>query len=270
MKKSNRRTFFLRLLGGFGVLLSGAWIFRRSILKGLFFNAEFDTSLLNAAPTKTSDYCILTSQQTDGPFFFPSPQRRNIVEDRSGKNLSLQFQVIKHPDCQPLKDAVVEIWHCDAEGTYSGYPEEITHDIWKEAMFMKDHAKTVNGEIHVDPVNDNRFLRGRQTSDSEGWVYFDTIFPGWYEGRVPHVHVKVITSENEQMSTQFYFDPKLCKEIYTTVAPYDKYGDSPIQLKNDMVLAQGKKADGLMLTVASDPTNTNQLSASAKIGIAAA
>lgn len=267
MQRSNRRNFFLKALAGLGVVVSGAWIFRRNIIKSLFFNGDFDAEQLKVAPSISDNYCVLTSRQVEGPFFFPAPDRRNLVEDRKGVPLSLKFQVISHPDCTPVPGAVVEIWHCDAEGTYSGYPEEITHDIWKTAMFLGKNGQERDGQIHVDPINDTRFLRGRQSTDAEGWVAFDTIFPGWYEGRVPHVHLKVVTADQKQLMTQFYFDTELCNEIYTTHPPYDQYGVCPMQFEKDIVLFQGENADGLLLQIAKDETRPGALQGAAKIGM---
>lgn len=265
--KRSRRSFFLKTLAGIGVVLSGTWIFRRSIIKNLFFNGNFNTENLKAAPSALDDYCILTSRQVEGPFFFPAPERSNLIEDREGQALSLQFQVINHPDCTPVSGAVVEIWHCDAEGTYSGYPEEVSHDLWKTALFLGKNGTDRNGQLHVDPVNDNRFLRGRQNTDSDGWVNFETIFPGWYEGRVPHVHVKVTTPEQQELMTQFYFDSQLCDEIYTSQAPYNKYGVCPMKMENDIVLDQGEHADGLLLKIAKDGDRPDSLKGVAKIGM---
>jgi hypothetical protein len=35
------------------------------------------------------------------------------------------------------------------------------------------------------------FLRGIQTTNSDGNVTFTTIYPGWYQGRATHIHVEV-------------------------------------------------------------------------------
>lgn len=264
MNKNTRRKFIQRTLGGLGIGIVGVWIFRRPILNNLFFNADFNPKLLNTAPSNIDDLCILTTKQAEGPFFFPSPERIDIREDREGQKLELKFQVLRHDDCQPIEGAIVDIWHCDAEGTYSGYPEEITHDVWKSALFIEKNSRDKNGEIHVDPVNDNRFLRGRQTSDKEGWVSFKTILPGWYVGRVPHIHASIITSEKDKLMTQFYFDPDLCNKIYTSQTPYDQYGESPMKFENDIVLADNDEANGLLLNVNSEGQT---LTALAKIGI---
>jgi len=267
MKKSNRRKFLFGSLGGLGVGLLGGWIFRRSIIRKLVFDGDFDTSLLNAAPIAGDDFCVLTSRQVEGPVYFPSPERRDIREDREGLPFDLEFQVVRYPDCTPVPGAVVEIWHCDAEGRYSGYPEEIFRDVWETLLFGIKHGKMTDGEMHIDPTTKDRFLRGLQRTDENGWVRFTTVFPGWYEGRVPHVHAKILLGANEELNTQFYFDTDYCNRIYTTQAPYDKYGEFPVSMKDDIVLAENPTADGLLLKVEGEPAPGQALKASARIGI---
>ncbi len=254
-------------MGTLGAGLLGAWIFRRLIIRKLIFDGDFDTSLLNAAPTAEDELCVLTSQQVEGPVYFPSPERRDIRDGREGLPFELEFQVVSYPDCTPVEGAVVEVWHCDAEGLYSGYPEEIFRDVWETFLFAARHGETQNGEMHIAPVNKDQFLRGLQRTDENGWVRFTTIFPGWYEGRAPHIHAKIFLGANEQLNTQFYFDKDFCNRIYTTQAPYDKYGEFTLQLKDDVVLASNPTADGLLLNVRAADGNPQLVKASVKLGI---
>lgn len=270
MGKNSRRKFILRIFGGLGITVLLAWFFRRPIIRNLVFNGDFNPDLLGEAPSDIDDHCVLTSTQAEGPFYFPSPHRRDMSEDRKGQKLALKFQVLRHEECTPIEGAIVDLWHCDAEGTYSGYPEEITHDVWKSALFLVKNGTNENGEIHVDPVNDNRFLRGRQTSDQDGWVKFETIFPGWYDGRVPHIHAKIIVNENEQLLTQLYFNPELYDQIYTSQAPYDLYGKCPLKFDDDIVLGENDEANGLVLKIKPQKDGNKALEAIAKIGIKSA
>jgi protocatechuate 3,4-dioxygenase beta subunit len=86
--------------------------------------------------------------------------------------------------CEPLAGAHVDLWHADATGLYSD-----------EAML---HTR---GE---------RFLRGYQVTDMTGAARFTTIFPGWYPGRTPHIHVKIRTYSHGDVTntfvSQLYFD----------------------------------------------------------------
>ena len=88
--------------------------------------------------------------------------RSDIREDRKGKELMLRFRIANAADCKPVEGAIVELWHCDADGVYSGYPEDLAHDLWGTARFIRFSDK------HVDPVNERRFLRGAQTTNANG------------------------------------------------------------------------------------------------------
>ncbi len=221
---------------------------------------------LTTAPGTEGELCVLTSRQVEGPFYFPSPERKDIREDRKGKDMNLRLQVLRSPDCSPLEGAIVEIWHTDAEGIYSGYPQEIAHDMWKTFVFMGKNGKKINGEYHADPVENSRFLRGLQRTDADGWVEFNTIFPGWYEGRVPHIHFKIFIGEQEHLTAQFYFDPEFQNSVYTSVAPYNKHGKCPLTFQNDIALAASTETvEGLLLKP--EWSEDQALEVSARIGV---
>jgi len=40
------------------------------------------------------------------------------------------------------------------------------------------------------------WLRGIVQTDEDGIAEFETIVPGWYSGRAPHIHIKVIIRGN--------------------------------------------------------------------------
>src|ERR687887_2616911 len=66
--------------------------------------------------------CVLTPEQTDGPYYIPKEKvRRNITEGRPGTPLTLRFQVVSASTCKPIKGAAVDVWHADAAGIYSGF-----------------------------------------------------------------------------------------------------------------------------------------------------
>jgi protocatechuate 3,4-dioxygenase beta subunit len=133
--------------------------------------------------------CPLTPRQTEGPFYFdPRLVRREIKEGRPGVGLQLRLQVVGAGDCSPAPRARVEIWHCDSAGAYSGYRSERSA-----------------GE---------RWLRGTQFADAQGVVAFETLYPGWYEGRAPHVHCKVLTPDGREVTSQIYFPDTVSDEVY--------------------------------------------------------
>jgi protocatechuate 3,4-dioxygenase beta subunit len=110
--------------------------------------------------------CVLTPEQEEGPFHIDLAQvRQDIVEDRPGVPLALALTVVDSDTCEPIRDAAVDIWHCDALGVYSGEPSEGSE-----------------GET---------YLRGIQLTDGNGLAEFATIYPGQYPGRTTHIHLKV-------------------------------------------------------------------------------
>jgi len=110
--------------------------------------------------------CVLTPEQDEGPFYIDLARvRRDIVEDRPGVPLALALTVVDANTCKPIRDAAVDVWHCDALGVYSGEPSE-------------GSAGTT-------------YLRGIQLTDGNGRAEFATVYPGQYPGRTTHIHVKV-------------------------------------------------------------------------------
>jgi len=134
--------------------------------------------------------CTLTPQQTEGPYWFDARQvRRDITEGKPGIPLRLLLRVVSASTCLPIPNALAEIWHCDAAGIYSGYS-----------------AQGTAGQT---------FLRGIQTSDPDGIVEFQTIYPGWYRGRTTHIHFKVHLGNQTLVTAQLYFAESISSTIYT-------------------------------------------------------
>ncbi len=260
MGKISRRNFIFGGLGIIGVGGAGLWFGKnaifRAVIPRMFSN---DASKVTAAPAVGEELCVLTAKQVEGPFFIASPVRSDIREDRKGKQLDLKLQVVNAEKCTPVEGAVVELWHCDAVGGYSGYPEELAHDPFGTMMLVG------KGEHHVGPVNEKRFLRGAQKTDSEGIAAFTTIVPGWYEPRTPHIHFKVLFEDKAQLTSQFYFDPEFTTKVFTSTEPYKQFGESPYTLANDTVINKDPEATGLVLKPEWNPDGP--LSASARIGI---
>lgn len=265
-QKSSGRRKFLIGIGALGIGGVAAWFMRRPIVKRLIFTGDFKPELLTSAPSMNDDVCVMTSRQAEGPFYYPSTERTDVTEDRVGQPFELRLQVTRYPECTPVEGALVDIWHCDADGVYSGYPEEITRDVWETLVFALKNGTMEDDQLHVDPVNDSRFLRGMQKTDSEGWVTFNTIVPGWYEGRVPHIHARVVVSKQEQLTTQFYFREEVLNEIYTTVEPYNKHGICPMSFESDVVLAEGN-AEGLLLEIDTEVSGDGTYTSVGRIGI---
>ncbi|MDP4025478.1 intradiol ring-cleavage dioxygenase [Methylobacterium sp. NEAU 140] len=144
--------------------------------------------------------CWLTPQAVEGPFYRdPKLVRSDIREGRPGVPLRLALRVIEAGRCAPVAGARVDVWHCDAQGLYSGYPGQ--------------------GETGADTTGQT-FLRGSQTTDAAGRAGFDTIYPGWYPGRATHVHVKVFLDARTMLTGQIYFPDALSEFLYARVPAY--------------------------------------------------
>jgi protocatechuate 3,4-dioxygenase beta subunit len=142
--------------------------------------------------------CVLTPEAMEGPFYFdPKLVRSDITEGKQGAPLSVTLQIVEPNDCVPIPDARVDLWHADGEGLYSGYERQETG--------------SAKGET---------FLRGTQFSGAGGEVRFDTIYPGWYPGRTPHIHFKVFVDDRSVITGQLYFPDPMTKQVYATISPY--------------------------------------------------
>ena len=170
--------------------------------------------------------CVLTPQATEGPFYFdPNQIRQDIVEDRVGAPLRMAVRVMRmDEDCAPLKDALVDLWHADAGGLYSGY----------------------SGQIGGQDTSGRTFLRGIQVTDSNGLALFDTIYPGWYPGRTVHIHFKVHYREHAYVTSQFYFPDDFTDRVYSRT-PYSDRPARTTRNSNDSLL-RGDPAERRLLT----------------------
>ena len=87
---------------------------------------------------------------------------------------------------------------------------------------------------HVEPTDNSTFLRGVQQADSNGEAVFQTIFPGWYGERTPHIHFKVFVEDKNCYTGEVYFEDSLTDEIIAKgVKPYSNR-DSTNKTTNDL------------------------------------
>ena len=151
-----------------------------------------------AKGTPGEDCYVLTSETVEGPYYIDADKiRRDVTEDREGIPLLLHLTVIDAVTCAPIRDAAVDIWHCDAAGVYSGY-EDLGNGGGGPAPTGEPPTGSPTGAPpggnpggHQEPTDDTRYLRGTWKTDRHGHVTFRTVFPGWYRGRCVHIHTKV-------------------------------------------------------------------------------
>jgi len=148
----------------------------------------------------TGNACKLTTEVTEGPYYFdPGLVRTDIREDRPGIPMRLRLQVAT-ADCRPVESARVDIWHCDAQGNYSGYSSQ-------------------GSDRRVD-TSAQTFLRGTQMTGSAGVAAFQTIYPGWYASRTVHIHFKVFLGAAQVLTGQIFFPDALSQYIFENAPAY--------------------------------------------------
>lgn len=198
--------------------------------------------------------CLLTSTQVDGPYHIPgTDDRRDVRSGKAGIDLVLRMQVVDAGACEPVSGVRMEIWSCDAQGNYSGHPD-VDPNVPPGAGGARGRpggggAPAGEGRRgrsaagfpgggraggHREPTGPKRFLRGSQTANDRGEVEFLTIYPGWYNPRAVHVHVKVHLGEQELLTTQLYFPDDLTDSIHQTEAYQSRY-PTPFTNSNDRV-----------------------------------
>lgn len=172
--------------------------------------------------------CLPTVRLTSGPYYaLGSQNRSDLREDRPGVPLRLSFTVLDDYWCTPVPGATVDVWHSDADGIYSGVVNEFF-----------DHTTLQLGEEKVD-TRGRSFLRGHQISDGEGPVEFTTIYPGWYSGRLSHIHVRALMARRADwnaMMTQLFLPPEIDRFVYGEAEAYRGRGQNPMTLERDLVL----------------------------------
>src|SRR5262245_9058600 len=97
----------LAWLGGIGVL---------AFLPGCGGGSKAATTAAAGTTAGTAPGCVLMRELTEGPYYLDLDLvRSDITEDRDGASLALRVHVVDASTCEPMKDAAVDVWHCDAE-----------------------------------------------------------------------------------------------------------------------------------------------------------
>ncbi|NOT40161.1 MAG: intradiol ring-cleavage dioxygenase [Alphaproteobacteria bacterium] len=132
-----------------------------------------------------------TPRQTEGPFYpvdwsgdidSDLVRVQGVAADALGQVAQVMGRVLDARG-NPVGDAIVEIWQCDAHGRYR-HPGDVS-------LFGS--------------ARDQRFQgRGRAAVASDGSYRFRTIRPVAYSGRAPHIHFRVKRGGREVLTTQLY------------------------------------------------------------------
>jgi protocatechuate 3,4-dioxygenase beta subunit len=179
--------------------------------------------------------CTMAKEETQGPYWFDVDQiRTDLREDRPGTPLLLAVRAHDLSACSngaaptPIPNSVVEIWHCDAGGEYSGFETGAAGGSGAGGPGGRGSGETSDGsyssgDTEATTTDDGTYLRGAQVADAHGVVQFTTVYPGWYRGRTVHIHLKLHVNRQTVVTTQLYFDEAVNDAVFAT-APYDERG----------------------------------------------
>lgn len=188
--------------------------------------------------------CLLQPEVTQGPYYVDGESiRSDVTEDQRGVPLFLDIQFVDTSTCEPVPAVLVDLWHCNSTGVYSGV------------------SASGNGNSN-DTTNLNAtFLRGIQQTDINGVVQFESVFPGHYTGRATHIHVMTHAMGNTTIRTngtildsaangtthashvgQLFFDQDLISKVEAT-EPYTSNTQDITPNSEDSIL--GQEADSV-------------------------
>ena len=180
---------------------------------GIWKASEADAAGPNAVSSGLVT-CVLSPEMTEGPYYVAADAkiRKDIRAGQPGTPLALKLGVANVASCKPVKGAAVDIWHASAAGVYSD-------------------------EQQNDTVGQT-FLRGVQKTNANGIATFTTIYPGWYQGRTVHIHVKVHISGNVVHTGQLFFNDALTDVVFKR-SPYASRPNRTTRNANDSIYING-------------------------------
>ncbi len=184
--------------------------------------------------------CVVAPELTEGPYYLDVNLERSDIRPNTGDGAVAEGAVLElgwlvsqvdGEACLPLEGAIVDVWHCDALGVYSG----------------------VQGSAGTD------FLRGFQRTDASGAATFTTVYPGWYSGRAVHIHFKIRTDPDAEagfeFTSQLFFDDALSEQVYAS-GVYASKGPQDRPNSSDSIFNESGGATLLAVTQDGDTYKT--------------
>jgi protocatechuate 3,4-dioxygenase beta subunit len=217
-------------------------------------SSDTGTSTGGTSGGTSSGTCIANAEETAGPYpgdgsntvngavsnvLAESGVVRSDIRSSFGSSttvapgvpLTLTLSVVNSNNgCAALSGYAVYLWHCTRDGAYS---------------------------LYSSGVQDENFLRGVQVTDGSGLVTFQTIFPGCYPGRYPHIHFEVYPSlalatlyTNKILTSQMALPRDICSTVYSGATGYGSSVNSlaAVTLANDNVFGDNTSAQLAQMT----------------------
>jgi protocatechuate 3,4-dioxygenase beta subunit len=175
-------------------------------------NAAVPVSQRNGRLATIADFggsaqCSMLKDSVEGPFYFcTNPGSADIARGKAGAPLTVALRAVDAATCKPIPGAVIDIWHCDAAGLYSGH------------NMVVDEA--IQNTKHTPPVNGDRHCRGALRTDADGIAEFRSIYPGYYIERAIHIHFKVHVGNRAFLTNQAFLPEPVNNAVLAT-APYN-------------------------------------------------
>ncbi|MEP7317505.1 MAG: intradiol ring-cleavage dioxygenase [Panacibacter sp.] len=204
--------------------------------------------------TANSGDCIVTPTEVEGPYPYVGGEltnpleRSDVTAGQTGLPLVLTFTVVDaNNNCAVFSGARVDIWHCNKDGYYSGYGNQ--------------NGGTLGTQSYVGQT----WLRGYQLTDAKGVAAFQTIYPGWYQGRATHIHIEVFVNNVLKKTGQITFPETISDAVHVT-SLYAAHGINSMRNVSDGIF-NNSATDLANETVALSGDTTNGYTGSYTLGL---
>jgi len=209
------------------------------------------TGTTTTPPSSTAS-CSRIPQETEGPYPADGSNGPTVLTSTGvvrsdirssfagmsgiagGVPLNIALTIVSASTCAPLAGAAVYLWHCDREGRYSLYTQGVTNQ---------------------------NYLRGVQEADANGRLIFQSIYPGCYAGRWPHIHFEVYpnlaaaTSVRNKTATSQIALPKAANDLVYATSGYEQSirNAAQVTLASDGIFSDGSSLE--LATTTGDATS---------------
>ena len=189
--------------------------------------------------------CTAYKASTGGPCHSNTYMRQDVSDGLIGLPTRFEF-IVLDTACNPVANAVVEIWYASPAGTYSKAAEVIDSGTGYSGNGSDLNVGFCTGNDATALAS--KWLRGFQVSGADGRVTIDGIFPGWYSSRTTHVHFIITANGHTSTTSQLFFDEALTTAVYTKHGSYSSRGNKDTSNAKDNV-AGGLTLSAVLMTV---------------------